>query len=109
MDGRRLVRSETDRMIGGVAAGIAEYFGVDPTLVRIAAVVLAFWGPGVPLYLVLWLVVPTASASTTGATGADVRRGFEEMRDRANRAVEALRGEWPSGPSDDPDDLDRSA
>ena len=57
---KRLVRSD-DRWIGGVAGGVANYFGVDPTLVRILFVAsLLLPGPQVLLYLILWLVSPTA-------------------------------------------------
>lgn len=57
---KRLVRSD-DRWIGGVAGGVANYFGVDPTLVRILFVAsLLLPGPQVLLYLILWLVIPTA-------------------------------------------------
>lgn len=57
---KRLVRSD-DRWIGGVAGGVANYFGVDPTLVRILfAASLLLPGPQVLLYLILWLVIPTA-------------------------------------------------
>jgi phage shock protein PspC (stress-responsive transcriptional regulator) len=58
MDGRKLTRSETDKRVAGVCAGLAEYFGVDPILVRIAFVVLAIMGPGIPLYIVLWIAMP---------------------------------------------------
>jgi phage shock protein PspC (stress-responsive transcriptional regulator) len=48
-----------DRMLAGVAAGIADYLGVDPTIVRIAIVVLTFiGGAGIPLYLAGWLLIP---------------------------------------------------
>jgi phage shock protein C len=56
--GHRLTRSETDKRIGGVAGGIAEYFGIDPTLTRIAFVVAAFMGWGIIAYVVLWIVLP---------------------------------------------------
>lgn len=56
---RRLTRSRDDRYIGGVAAGLAEYFNIDPTLVRVAfAVSLAIGGVGVFAYLVLLALVP---------------------------------------------------
>ena len=56
---RRLTRSRDDRFIGGVAAGLAGYFGIDPTLVRVAfAVSLAIGGVGVLAYLVLLALVP---------------------------------------------------
>lgn len=56
---KRLFRSSTDRMLGGVAGGLAEYFGVDSTWVRVAFVAsIVLPGPQVLLYLLLWLVIP---------------------------------------------------
>lgn len=56
---KRLLRNTSDRWIGGVCSGLADYFGIDATLVRIlfvASIVLP--GPQLLLYLVLWLVIP---------------------------------------------------
>jgi phage shock protein PspC (stress-responsive transcriptional regulator) len=54
-----LRRPVHDRMLAGVASGIADYLGVDPTIVRIAIVVLVFiGGAGIPLYLAGWLLIP---------------------------------------------------
>ena len=56
---RRLTLSVTNKKIAGVCGGIAEYFGVDPTLVRLAAVVLALLGgSGLFIYLVAWVIMP---------------------------------------------------
>ncbi len=57
---KKLLRSKTDRKVAGVCAGIAEYFDIDPTLVRIIFIILGLPGgaPGILVYLVLWLVVP---------------------------------------------------
>jgi phage shock protein PspC (stress-responsive transcriptional regulator) len=64
--GRHLQRSATDRKIAGVCGGLAEYFGVDTTLVRIAAVVLAIYPGavicGVLVYLLAWFVMPSAGS-----------------------------------------------
>jgi phage shock protein PspC (stress-responsive transcriptional regulator) len=63
---RRLHRSATDRKIAGVCGGVAEYFGVDSTLVRIATVVLSIYPGavicGILLYLLAWFVMPPGSA-----------------------------------------------
>ncbi len=57
--GKRLYRSSSNKMLGGVCGGIAEYFNADPTLVRILWVILSLaYGAGVLLYLILWLIVP---------------------------------------------------
>ena len=54
-----LRRSYSDRMLAGVAGGLARYFGVDATIVRIAFVVLTvFGGAGIPLYLAGLLLIP---------------------------------------------------
>jgi phage shock protein C len=54
-----LRRSYSDRMVAGVAGGVARYFGVDATIVRIAFVVLTLvGGVGVPLYLAGLLLIP---------------------------------------------------
>ena len=56
-----LRRSRSDRMIAGVVAGLAKYFGLDPTLARVLYVVgsivsAAF--PGILVYILLWVIVP---------------------------------------------------
>ena len=59
---RRLVRRTDDRMVAGVCSGIADYFGVDPTIVRQAVVVGTVLGFGTLLvaYVVAWLLMPQA-------------------------------------------------
>ena len=58
-DGRLLRRSLDGRILGGDAAGLARYFAVDVTHVRIALVVLSLLGgAGVPLYLAAWVLIP---------------------------------------------------
>src|SRR4051794_41570180 len=57
----QLRRSSTDKMIGGVCGGLADYSGIDPLLSRIGFVALAFAGRScVRVYLVLWLLLPHA-------------------------------------------------
>jgi phage shock protein PspC (stress-responsive transcriptional regulator) len=54
-----LRRPTGDRMIAGVAAGIANYLGADVTIIRIVLAVLTFvGGAGVPIYLACWLLIP---------------------------------------------------
>jgi phage shock protein PspC (stress-responsive transcriptional regulator) len=56
---KRLCRIQDGRLVAGVCVGLAAYFGIDPTLVRLAFVVLTvFGGFGVLLYLGAWLVIP---------------------------------------------------
>ena len=56
---RKLYRSQENRMIGGVCGGMAEYFNIDPNLMRILWVILAFLGgSGVIVYLAALIIVP---------------------------------------------------
>lgn len=58
---KKLTRSYSDRMIAGVCGGLAEYFDLDPTLVRVGYVLLSVVSAGFPgllVYVVLWLIVP---------------------------------------------------
>ncbi|MCT1433445.1 MULTISPECIES: PspC domain-containing protein [Dietzia] len=60
---KRLMRSE-DRWIGGVCGGLADYFGLDPALVRllfVASILLP--GPQLLIYVILWFVMPDSRAS----------------------------------------------
>ena len=55
---KRLYRSRTDRMLGGVCGGIAEYFGVDPTLIRLLAVVpYCGWRASHNCLYIAWIVI----------------------------------------------------
>ncbi|NLY55265.1 MAG: PspC domain-containing protein [Firmicutes bacterium] len=55
---KRLYRSRKNVMIGGVAAGLAEYFDVDVSIMRLIWVIAALMGPGVLAYLVAWVIIP---------------------------------------------------
>ena len=67
----RLERSRSDRVIGGVAAGIGHHLGVEPTTVRIAFVLLTFaFGFGIVVYLLTWLLAPQEAAEATPAPRA---------------------------------------
>ncbi|MFO8087241.1 MAG: PspC domain-containing protein [Bacteroidales bacterium] len=56
---RKFFRSTTDRYIGGVCGGLADYFNVDPSLVRVAFVAAFFVGlGGFFIYIILWIVTP---------------------------------------------------
>jgi phage shock protein PspC (stress-responsive transcriptional regulator) len=64
----RLHRGGPHRMLAGVAVGLADYFDIDPTLVRVGFVVLSFLGGlAVPLYLAGWLLIPEEGAEQSVA------------------------------------------
>ena len=96
MQGKRLVRSRNDRMIAGVAGGLAQIFNIDPLLVRIALVALAFLnGFGFMLYLALWLLVPNEDSVAVDAR-EQVRENVGEMQSAAESVVQRVRGMFHS-------------
>src|SRR5207245_7771706 len=82
---QRFYRSN-NRILGGVCAGLAEGFRLDPLWVRIAFLVLVFLqGVGIFIYIVLWLVMPERIEGAGGGSGsnamtADIRRVCGELR-----------------------------
>lgn len=84
---RRLTRSNTDRIIGGVAGGIANYLNVDPTLVRLGFVLLVLVGGVSPfIYLILWAVLPSENSANAGFS-QQVRENISEMQQSATQVV----------------------
>ena len=64
MEPKRLFRSRTNVMLGGVCGGLAKYLNVDPTVVRLAFVLLLFiGGGGFWIYLILWFIMPMEPVS----------------------------------------------
>ncbi len=58
---KKLYRSNKEKMLAGVAGGLAEYFDVDPTIVRVVFVISLFLGgTGILAYVLLWIIVPEA-------------------------------------------------
>ena len=97
---RRLFRDPDNKLLGGVAAGLAAYFGWDITLVRILMIILVFvpYCPMIILYIIGWLVIPEArtaaeklsmrgEAVTIENIGKTVTDGFERVADGVNNYV----------------------
>ena len=60
----RLYRSNTDKVIGGVSGGLANYLGIDVVIVRVLFVLLVlFGGSGVLVYIILWIAIPAQTIS----------------------------------------------
>lgn len=69
MGAKRLYRARQGAMIGGVCAGLAEYFDTDPVLIRLAAVLLFFaGGVGLLSYIVAWIIMPAKPLELSSAT-----------------------------------------
>jgi len=97
---QRLYRSQTDRMIWGVCGGLAKYFDVDPTLVRVVAVLLIFAnGFGILAYIVLAIAIPlegskvTTPKETIKENIEEIKATAEELGSQIHSAVSAPEGE----------------
>jgi phage shock protein C len=92
---KRLYRSLRERMIAGVAGGLAEYFDIDPVFVRAIFVASIFLsGIGILIYLVLWIITPqtplvpassSENASAFGAATAAQTLSPEELKTQKKR------------------------
>ncbi|SFF38078.1 PspC domain-containing protein [Blastococcus tunisiensis] len=89
----QLRRSSTDRMIGGVSGGLAEYSGIDSVLWRVGFVGLTLaGGAGVVLYLLLWVLVPSGPRHPDQADSP-----LEQLVQRLHGAVNGARSAPPRG------------
>lgn len=71
MSEKRLVRTQDDKMFLGVAGGIADYFGIDPAIVRVAFVLLTlFHGWGLILYFVMAIIMPMEESPVSAKANA---------------------------------------
>jgi phage shock protein PspC (stress-responsive transcriptional regulator) len=83
MEPKRLYRSRTDRMVSGVCGGLAQYFTIDVTLVRlIFLLLLVFGGGGFLIYIVLAIIVPE-EGTTAGNPQEVIQSNAQDFADRA--------------------------
>ncbi|MFN8492806.1 MAG: PspC domain-containing protein [Caldilineaceae bacterium] len=88
MPTKRLTRSSNDKMIAGVCGGLANYFNIDPTLVRLGFVALLLLGMGSPVlaYLVLWLLMPL-DEDVSATPQQTLSSNFKEMTNKAREVT----------------------
>ena len=88
---KKLYRSESEKMIAGVAGGLGEYFEVDPTIVRIIFLILvAFYGLGAFIYVAMWLIVPTES-DLKGTSAEVMNKNVGEIKEQVKKAGEFVK------------------
>jgi len=88
---KRLYRSRSDRMIWGVCGGLAKYFDMDPTIVRVITVLSIFFGSlGIWAYIILAIVVPLEDSKTTEPKDT-IKENVEEMKETARELGRELR------------------
>ncbi|MBS1628109.1 MAG: PspC domain-containing protein [Bacteroidetes bacterium] len=79
---RRLYRDENNKVVAGVCSGIANHFSIDPTIIRILAVI--FFGAVFLPYIILWVVIPS---SATKVIGSQRKRLFRDTEDKVIAGV----------------------
>ncbi len=91
----KLYRSTTDKMLGGVAGGLAEYFNIDATIVRVLFIVVTLLGGGgILAYIILWIVVPEKPYQIPKMPDSG---SGDENKDKNNLKSESNEQESPSG------------
>ena len=81
---KTLHRSQTDKIIAGVCGGLAEYFSVDSTVVRLLfLLVIALGGSGALLYVLLWLIMPKSQEEKAIITEEKIKDFAGELKDKA--------------------------
>lgn len=95
---QKLYRSKSDAMVGGVAAGIADYFAVDATLVRLAwLVAILFGGTGLVVYFIAWIIIPANPEGTPTATFEKTERWRGTVVDTAKDVERNFRSSHAQG------------
>ena len=81
MSDKKLTRPNHDRKIAGVCAGLGNYFGIDPNIIRILFVLFfLFAGGGILIYLVLWIVMPQEK-DDADVVGKNITEDVDEVED----------------------------
>lgn len=79
---KQLFRDENNKRLGGVCSGIANFFGIDPTIVRLITLILFFtYGIGVVAYIIMWIAVPSSSVQVIGSSHKKL------FRDISNKTI----------------------
>jgi len=91
---KKLYRTEKDKMIAGVAGGLGKYFNVDPTLIRIIFVLLAFWGgAGLLFYLLLVFIIPKQGEKE--AVAEEIGGKVDKLAGKIKKKGKELTGKRP--------------
>jgi len=80
---KRLYRSTTDVVLGGVCAGLGEYFNIDPVIFRIIFVISFFAGAGILVYIILWVLIPPKEYTGTYNAEKVAEQGAKEIEQKA--------------------------
>jgi phage shock protein PspC (stress-responsive transcriptional regulator) len=89
---KKLHRSQTDKIFAGVCGGLADYFDIDATIIRLLFIlIVAFGGSGLIVYLLLWLIMPKSSNEPAIITEEKVKEVAQEIKERAEEFRENIK------------------
>ena len=92
---KKLHRSQTDKIIAGIAGGLGEHFEVDPTIVRLIFVLITvLGGSGVLLYLILWVLIPKDPEGKMVIDKDRVKEVAEEIKGKAESFGKGIKEEF---------------
>jgi phage shock protein PspC (stress-responsive transcriptional regulator) len=93
---KRIFRDPDNRVVGGVCSGISHYLGItDPVWLRLALLLaVVFAGTGILLYIILWIVIPSAKTPTEKLEMKGENVNVENIGKTVNAEFEALRNKW---------------
>ncbi|SFH62516.1 PspC domain-containing protein [Pisciglobus halotolerans] len=89
---KKLTKSRNDRMVSGVLGGIAEYFGIDSTLVRIVYAIAILFGYGAPvvLYIVLAILMPEPTSGQSPYRNRNYSGYYKNQREKKRKEAEKV-------------------
>src|SRR5271157_3420568 len=102
---KKLYRSKTDRMLFGVCGGLGKYLGIDPTIIRVIFVLLAFIGFGILAYIVIAIVAPLEESQKSTPQGI-VEENVTEIKETATKLGNDIRDTF-AGKGKESEDADK--
>jgi phage shock protein C len=94
---KRLYRSKNNQMVAGVCAGLGDYFAIDSTVIRLIFVLATvFGGFGIPVYIVLWIILPEVESGKIGSEET-VKMNVAHMQAKAEGFAAGLRTDSNEG------------
>jgi phage shock protein C len=97
---KKLYRSQTNRVLAGIAGGLGEYFDVDPTIIRLLFILMiVFGGSGIIIYLILWILMPNNPEENLAIDKDRIKKVAEEIKDKAGKMGEEIKDEIKKEPA----------
>lgn len=93
-DNRRFYRDPDNSIIGGVASGFSHYFGWDPLILRAIFILLAFTSIGIPLYIILWILVPAAATTAEKLKMKGEKINVENISKKINEEMDNVKSKF---------------